>query len=198
MIDWAVASRRLAGESESGDAYVAVPIDGGMLLAVMDGLGHGHDAAVASGIGASTLVQDPRGDLPALFTRCHQALAGTRGAVMVLARLSERDSTVTWASVGDAYGVVARGPMSGDKRESVLQRPGILGHRLPRITEETLHMAPDDTLVLATDGLRGSFLGALDSLPEPRLAADHLLAEYGREQDDVLVLVARLASGESG
>ena len=49
-----------------------------------------------------------------------------------------------------------------------------------------------DTLILATDGIRSDFLGAL--LPQgdpPQALADHILARWSKQTDDALVLVVR-------
>ena len=45
-IEWSVAVRSL--DSESGDQYVVTPRSDGVLVGVVDGLGHGPEAAVAA------------------------------------------------------------------------------------------------------------------------------------------------------
>ena len=48
-IEWATAGRPLPGEHVSGDQPIAIEIGGGAaLFGVMDGLGHGPDAATAA------------------------------------------------------------------------------------------------------------------------------------------------------
>src|SRR4051812_16934568 len=48
-LEWAVAGRALSGQLESGDAGLVVALARGTLLAVIDGLGHGSEAAAAAG-----------------------------------------------------------------------------------------------------------------------------------------------------
>jgi hypothetical protein len=48
-----------------------------------------------------------------------------------------------------------------------------------------------DTLVLATDGIRASFAEELSLRDPPQQIADHILARFGKDTDDALVLVAR-------
>jgi hypothetical protein len=55
-----------------------------------------------------------------------------------------------------------------------------------------LPIAKGDTLVFVTDGIRGEFVEGLSSLESPQRAADKILKQYGRGNDDALVLVARL------
>jgi negative regulator of sigma-B (phosphoserine phosphatase) len=57
LIEWAVATSTASGESQSGDRHIVLPFAGGVLVAVMDGLGHGPGAAAAVGIAADTLTR---------------------------------------------------------------------------------------------------------------------------------------------
>ena len=195
MIEWAVATRRLAGETESGDAHAVLEFDGGILLAVVDGLGHGHDAAVASNRAVSILAEQPGDDLIGLFERCHEGLKRTRGAVMSLAAFHDRDSTVSWLGVGDVSAELVRHEPRVRQRDCLLLRGGIVGVRLPRLVEEVLPVLPGDTIVMVTDGIRSAFTESLDDLRPPQRAADRILADFGREHDDALALVARYTGG---
>src|ERR1041384_6057447 len=59
-LDWAVASAPLEGEPESGDLHLVKGISTGLLLAVVDGLGHGVEAAAVARRGGGTLGASPR------------------------------------------------------------------------------------------------------------------------------------------
>jgi len=48
-----------------------------------------------------------------------------------------------------------------------------------------------DTLIFATDGVRSDFLDAPLRQLEPQALADHILAHWGTQTDDALVLVVR-------
>src|SRR5205814_9273794 len=48
LIEWGVASLALPGEAESGDRHLVKPVGTGVLVAVVDGLGHGAEAASAA------------------------------------------------------------------------------------------------------------------------------------------------------
>ena len=58
-MEWAVAARTAPGAVASGDAYVVKTFAQGTLLAVVDGLGRGNQAATAAGIAVALL--KPRG-----------------------------------------------------------------------------------------------------------------------------------------
>src|SRR5689334_21723728 len=84
-IEWGLATRPSLGEAESGDLHVVAAFSGGVLVAVLDGLGHGPEAALASRVAAATLHDNLGEPVTVLMERCHAALHGTRGAVLSLA-----------------------------------------------------------------------------------------------------------------
>jgi hypothetical protein len=187
-----VATLAFEGESESGDLHVVMPFDGGALVAAIDGLGHGPEAALAARSAADTLERHSHRPVMDLLTRCHENLRGTRGAVITLASFNVRGSTMSWAGVGNIEGTLLRAdPGEGRKRESVMLVGGVPGHQLPPLRPNELPVSQGDTLVLATDGVRGGYLDVVDWSEPPQQLADHLLAEYGKATDDALVLVAR-------
>jgi negative regulator of sigma-B (phosphoserine phosphatase) len=192
IVDWAVATLALEGESESGDLHVVMPFEGGALVAAIDGLGHGPEAAVAARSAATALTSHPERPVTELLERCHENLRGTRGAVITLASFDEGRATMSWAGVGNIEGTLLRSDPGEERpRESVMLVGGVPGHQLPSLRANELRVALGDTLVLATDGVRGGYLDLMDTNDPPQKLADHLLEEYGKATDDALVLVAR-------
>lgn len=192
LIDWAVATLALEGEDESGDLHVVMPFAGGVLVGAIDGLGHGPEAAVAARNAAETLMRHAHEPVRTLFERCDESLRGTRGAVITLASFDERARTMSWMGVGNIEGTLLRGdPGRGRPRESVMLVGGVPGHQLPAFRTNEVEVSPGDTLVLATDGIRGGYLDLVAISGPPQQLADQLLSEYGKGTDDALVLVAR-------
>lgn len=192
LVEWAVATLALEGEEESGDLHVVAPFEGGTLVAAIDGLGHGPEAAVAARSAAETLMRDRAQPIAELLERCHEGLRSTRGAVITLASFNAGASTMTWLGVGNIEATLLRAePGNGRPRESVMLVGGVPGHQLPSLRPYELPVSPGDTLVLATDGVRGGYLDLIAISDPPQQLADHLLSEYGKGTDDALVLVAR-------
>jgi serine/threonine protein phosphatase PrpC len=192
IIDWAVATLAIEGASVSGDLHAVIPFDGGALVAAIDGLGHGPEAAVAARHAAQALEESADQPVTELLMRCHENLRGTRGAVITLASFSVRESTMSWVGVGNIEGTLLRvDPAEGRPRESVMLVGGVPGHQLPSLRANELPVSPGDMLVLATDGVRGGYLDLMDLTDSPQKLADQLLADYGKTTDDALVLVAR-------
>ena len=192
LLDIATATETHSGQFESGDLGVVEPYDGGVLVGAIDGLGHGSEAAVAARLARSTLEEDPGRELSDLFVTSHGRLARSRGVVMSLAQFSEREQSMTWLGVGNVEGALARADAEAARpRESILLMGGVVGYQLPRLRPSAIAVAPGDTLVFATDGIRHGFLEDLDpGLPTQELA-DRILATHSRGSDDALVLVAR-------
>jgi len=198
LIDWGVATLMLAGEQESGDLHLIKPVGTGVLVSVVDGLGHGAEAAAAARAAVAALNRHAQESVLPLLQRCHQALAGTRGVVVSVALFDRADGSMTWLGVGNVEGVLLYAD-SGRRRgrERLVTRGGIVGSELPPLRAEVLAVAPGDTLILATDGIRSGFADDLAIDAPPQQLADQILARSGKSTDDALVLVARYL-GDAG
>jgi negative regulator of sigma-B (phosphoserine phosphatase) len=189
-LEWGVAASMPPGESESGDLHLVKSIGSRVLVAVVDGLGRGPEAAAAARAAIDTLERNGESTLPGLLAACHRALAGTRGAVLSLALVDPAAGALTWAGVGNVAGVLLQRGPTGHAR-GLAARGGIVGGELPRVEPETLALSGDDTLIFATDGINGGFADELPPNDDPKRQAAAILARYGRPNDDALVVVAR-------
>jgi phosphoserine phosphatase RsbX len=177
---------------ESGDVHAVVPFDHGVLVALIDGLGHGVEAAVAANEAARVLRERAGEPLPELLQACHEALRRTRGAVMSLACFDGRRSSMAWAGVGNVEGFLLRASGAAQPpRESIGLRGGVIGFQLPSLRASVLPVSAGDTLVLATDGIRSGFAADLDARGTPQQIAEAIFRRHARGSDDALVVVAR-------
>src|SRR5215471_12580286 len=129
VMRWGVAEAPFPHERESGDRYVVQPCADGLLLAAVDGSGHGMEAAAAATIAAATLKSFAHESPIALMLRCHERLKRTRGAVMTLVFVHMSDRTLTWLGVGNVEAVVCHesgGTITTVDR--VLLRAGVIGY----------------------------------------------------------------------
>ncbi len=182
-------------QSSSGDRCLVLAFPDGALLAVIDGLGHGGEAAHAAECALEVLNAHPRDSVLSLMRRCHEALRPTRGAVLSLAQLHYADHAMTWIGVGDVEAVLARATPdhAAAEKEFLLLRGGVVGSQLPPLYAGVVPMIPGDMLIFYTDGMQSLFCESLDHLSQqsPQALADDLLRRYGKTSDDALVLVAR-------
>jgi negative regulator of sigma-B (phosphoserine phosphatase) len=196
LIEWGVATLTFPGQTDSGDRYVVKRVPGGVLVAAVDGLGHGADAAVAADTAVTVLETSSDDSLLALLGQCHDKLRATRGVVLSLASFSGRDNTLVWLGVGNVEGRLRRAdPRGGLRDESLLLRGGVVGGQLSKpcasMQPAVVPVTPGDMLVLATDGVRSEFAAALRPDEPPQRMADRILSQFRRATDDALVLVAR-------
>jgi len=193
MLEYGVAKRMLVGQGESGDLHLVCCNRNGVLIAAIDGLGHGEEAANASRAAAALLKRSVDHPIISLVERCHEELRATRGVVMSLAFIDPEHGMITWLGVGNVQGVLMRADAKrGDVRESLLLRAGVVGAQLPPLQATVLPTSKGDTVFLATDGIRTDFSTSLSARENPQRAADRILNQYSNGNDDALILVARL------
>jgi negative regulator of sigma-B (phosphoserine phosphatase) len=189
-----VATLPLPGQEESGDLSLVKTVDARTLVAVVDGLGHGEDAASSAHAAVAALDRYARESLPELVKRCHNALAGMRGVVLGAASLDPAAGTMTWIGVGNISGILFRADQNArPARVSLVPLAGFIGAELPIATARVVSLLPGDTLVLASDGIKEGFADTLALNNSPQTIADTILARYAKGTDDALALVARYA-----
>ncbi len=186
-IEWGLAAAPLLGETISGDRHIIKSFPEGILIAVMDGLGHGYEAAEASKIATAILDAYAHESIIPLVRRCHEALKGTRGVVMSIAKISLPDNMMAWLGVGNIEGVLLR----GEERERVLLRGGVLGYQLPNLKESIIPIMQGDILIFVTDGIRSDFEIGIKLSDKPQQIADSIMAQFSKGTDDALVMVVR-------
>ena len=191
LIEWSVAARPLPGEEVSGDAHVVQSFPDGLLVAVVDGLGHGSEAAEAASVATAILTEHAHEPPVSLVRRCHEGLIGTRGVAMSVAVLSN-GGPMSWLGVGNVEASLFRSAQASPAvRDSLILRGGVVGYRLPPLQPSFVTVGPGDVLVVATDGIGSYSLDGMAVVEPATKIAKSILARYARETDDALVLVAR-------
>jgi hypothetical protein len=159
------------GQAISGDRHLVRAHSEGVLLAVVDGLGHGAEAAVAADVAVTTLEAHILEPVTLLLKRCHEAMRRTRGAAMSLASIIGVADSMTWLGVGNVEGVVLRADKHAiPARENIQLFPGVVGYQLPSVRSVVTPLSPDD----------------------PQLIARGICRKHCKGTDDGLVLVARV------
>lgn len=188
-IAWGAAGRALPGQAVSGDLHLVEPTEDGFLIAVVDGIGHGSEAAAAAGIVIDMLRNYAEEPAVTLVKRCHDALTYARGAVMTVATLHPNDGRLTLLGVGNVEAVMFRESGQGKVpiHRAVL-RGGIVGYQLPRLQTQKLRAAPGDLIVFATDGIGAGFTECVAPGGTPQQIAERILERHFKGTDDALAL----------
>jgi hypothetical protein len=193
MVEYGVAKYVLPGQGESGDHHLVCCNRNGILIAAIDGIGHGEKAANAAKTAVAVLKSSADKPILSLVEQCHEKLRATRGVVLSLACIDPENGMMTWLGVGNVQGVLMRADAKqGNVQESLLLRAGVVGSQLPALQATVLPIVRGDTLFFATDGVRSDFSVTLSARENPQRAADRILEQYRSGNDDALVLVSRL------
>jgi negative regulator of sigma-B (phosphoserine phosphatase) len=182
----------MEGEARSGDLAVFAGLPRGALVAVLDGLGHGDEAADASDIAAAVLREHRSAPAVELLERCHQALRQTRGVVMTLAWFDLESRELAWAGVGNVEARLVRGAAAhGDRHVSPLVLGGVVGFNLPRVRPSIIPLESGDAVAFATDGIEADYSASLAAGVPAQALAERIFAQHGKGTDDALAVVVR-------
>jgi phosphoserine phosphatase RsbX len=172
------------GETRSGDAAVVREEPDVTLLALIDVLGHGPEAARVAEVAVDHLRKAPIGRARDAMNALHELLRGSRGAAITVCIV--RDKHLDGCGVGNVD-VRVQGTSV-----PVLLTPGIVGQRMHRLREFEAHLADGDRMVLFSDGISSRVpLAELRALA-PREACAAIMLRHRRDHDDATVVIADL------
>lgn len=192
-IKYDVISEPLSGQTVCGDQYLIKECDDAILLAVVDGLGHGEEAYFAAKKAIKTLDEHSNETLEALVILCDQSLLDTRGVAMTIGKI-HLNNILHYVGIGNISGLCWK----RDKniriiQQSLLAYNGIVGSHLPSSLEiQKINLSSGDIIILATDGIKRKFEDETPGLRLTEKIAKNIFNNYRNQNDDGLVLVAKL------
>ena len=181
------------GETLSGDTALVQWGDDGVLVAVIDVLGHGPDAhqlaIQLSGILSKWLTAATAPSPEEALSVLHESARGTRGAAAAVAWLNGRTLEGSVAGIGNV-----RCRLFGSVARTVEFKEGVLGFRMRSQTPFSFVLRPADVLLLFSDGVPSRFKGSecpsLDLDPAPAIASN-IVRRFGKGIDDASCAVIR-------
>jgi len=182
-----ISQRPMRGETVCGDAARAIRgDDGGELLVIADGLGHGAKARDAAEQFCDFAERHAALPLEAILREGSRAIGGTRGAAAALLRFAADGTRLAFAGIGN----VELQAVSAEPIRPVCM-PGIVGRPLRKVLVFEYALRRGDFLVAHTDGVSSRFrieeysaLGAA--------AAARILDEHGKFHDDATCVAIRI------
>lgn len=186
-----IAQQTKIGNRVSGDTCVVLEGDRHAVVAIIDGLGSGEKAARSAQLAATGVKEHPDAALTDILTYCHYIIlaAGGVGAVMALLRLDTAQQILEFAGVGNI-----RFLAHSHNTIQPITRYGYLGVRLPTLRDFRFPYTPGDLFILHTDGVSSRFHlhnHAGDIERGPQFMADLICEQYGKEHDDLTVVVVQ-------
>ncbi|EJN10961.1 anti-sigma regulatory factor (Ser/Thr protein kinase) [Bradyrhizobium sp. YR681] len=186
---WGGVSVAKAGQDVCGDALSVSDAGNVRTLLVVDGLGHGPEAAEAA-VEAVRLFHRYAGhSVPNLIDYIHGGLRSTRGAAVSIARFDPAAKNINFAGIGNVAGVIIT---AGDTKRMV-SMAGTAGFNTRKIRAFDYPFT-HGLIVLHSDGLASTWM--VDRYPNlaalhPSLIAAILYRDFTRHRDDATVLVAK-------
>ena len=178
------------GETVCGDQWAYSAGSRGKTLLVVDGSGHGPQAARAAEIAAKIFTDHPSEECVPLVERMHRALASTRGAALAVARIDAGARVIRFVGVGNITGSL----VNGLEARQMVSHNGTAGHIAPRIREFNYPFDDTPCVIMHSDGLSNRWrIADYPGLTvcHPSLIAAILFRDYRRERDDATVAVMR-------
>ncbi len=182
-------SRPKRGEDVNGDAYHVERFENGhneekLLIAVIDGLGHGENACVASKTAVDYIKSHKSLTLKEMVTGVHKALIGTRGAVVGICAI--QNGTLSYIGVGNISAQIVN---NAEQQQHLTSTSGVLGWNLRKV-KEFKYAFQSGWLVMNSDGIgRFSFSEYLSD--DLDAMASNILNEHRRDDDATVVIVRR-------
>ena len=179
------------GQTECGDAWAVRDFGARQLICIVDGLGHGPLAAVASQRALSVFgAARPDAAPTDIVMQAHKQLKETRGAVMAVLALDTAAGTADYCGVGNITAAI----FQGIETQHLLSAEGTVGYQLRQVRNREEQWGAQFVAVLSTDGLSGRW--ALPKYPgllsrHPSLIASVLFRDHAVDTDDATIVVAR-------
>ncbi len=188
LVKLGVVSRPIRSSEINGDAYLFVEWNGQTLMAVIDGLGHGVEAYMASQKAREYVENHATEDLEEVVKGCDMHIRKTRGVSIGLVRIDRNTSRFSCCGVGN----VEMRILSRRSRHPI-STAGIVGYNVRKIRMFDYPYDPEGVVVVIhSDGVSSRF----DPFKYPHLrrdpqgVAEQIIDRWGKETDDATILIA--------
>jgi len=178
------------GEEANGDAWAAVATRDFMTVAVVDGLGHGPQAATAASEAIRVIRARAEQSLEDLLRDAHAALRSTRGAALSIARIHSSANRLDFIGIGNVAGTI----VTDDTVRKTVSLPGIVGHEMRKLQTFSYPWSASSVLVMQSDGVSANWnhLSSPGLFQHgPAMIAAVLYRDHTRGSDDATVVVAK-------
>jgi anti-sigma regulatory factor (Ser/Thr protein kinase) len=181
----------VAGEDECGDDWSIKVNPDSVDILVVDGLGHGPEAALAAAAAVDTITRAPSSLGPAaMIEAMHRALMSTRGAAAAVAKFDIASGIVKFTGIGNISATV----IEQTGRKQLVSHNGIVGNNMRKVQEFEQAWPADALFIMCSDGISTQWdLDKYAGLQycHPALIAGILFRDFARVRDDATVLVMK-------
>lgn len=181
----------LEAEQECGDTWRIAHRKDGLSALVIDGLGHGHDAAKAAELGGDAFDTMPFVDPGTLMSNLNAAMSGSRGGAAAIAQYEAATDTLRFAGIGN----IAAFLVNASRSRGLASHPGIVGVQFRKSQTFDFKEVRQDLLIMHSDGIQSRWnLRTYSGLVHchPGVIAALLHRDFSRGRDDATILVIAL------
>ncbi len=237
----AALSRALTGESRNGDGYLVASLNREMalehlavsdqaagesravlgaadlgdcdtaLIAVIDGIGHGVEAAAPTQKVMDCIGKNYKLEVSRLVRECHKSAMHSRGATLGIALIEMTRSRIQFIGVGNVEiqvasletredngrpaGLLSRSAGAGVTIHRFVTNKGIVGYNLPaKLLSFSYEYAPGDVMAMYSDGISGKFsirdISGCENMDAASIA-ESIVSEFATYTDDATVAVVK-------
>jgi anti-sigma regulatory factor (Ser/Thr protein kinase) len=188
-VTFGATQTRLRDELECGDGWGFAISGGEACVLVVDGLGHGPSANEAATACVEAWQAEPLADPVGLMAVLDDAMSGTRGGAVALARYE--NGLLRYAGIGNIAGSLQT--LEGSR--GLASHPGIVGVQARRPQPFDFPASAGKLLLMHSDGLQSrwslrDYPGLVNRHPAVITAVLH--RDFNRGRDDVTVFALRL------
>ena len=181
--------RACLGEQVSGDTVIMEHRDNYLLLAIVDGMGHGAEANAAATQAERILRESWSFDVRNTIRELHAAMIQSIGAAVGLCVVDLTGRLVHYTGVGNTVFRVF-----GTHSARLHSADGVIGSRMREPILQTTPLDGSDVLVMYTDGVSDHF--GIEHYPQilchsASAAAHKIVERFGKVHDDATCLVMR-------
>lgn len=178
------------GERVCGDGWAFALEGERATVMVVDGLGHGPEAAEAAEAALELFREEPNKAPAQMLEHAHRRLRSTRGAAIAILQADAGAEAVRTSGAGNVVGRL----VSGTTDRTLLTQHGTAGVTIRTPEETSTPWPPHALLVVCSDGIATRWQG--ETLHpvlgrDPALAAALLVRDHCRGRDDATVAVLR-------
>lgn len=185
---FSVFTRSKFGEIFNGDNYVLKHFETKTLFGVIDGLGHGQGASIASNKAQLCILKNYSESLEEIIEILHDKLRNTRGAALSLGLIDHEAKTFNYIGIGNVLTRV----FNSSSPINPLNYNGTLGVSLKKFKKFEYPWDKNNIIIMTSDGISSKY--TLEDIFEilhehPMVIGHKIFKNFGKIQDDATILV---------
>jgi anti-sigma regulatory factor (Ser/Thr protein kinase) len=190
-IRFGVSQTAIHGETFCGDGWALAAKDTVWSMMMVDGLGHGEAASHAAEAAIKAFISNSLAEPTTLMGELHQAMMGSRGGAVALARVDTAQGTLRFTGIGN----ISASLITAEGTRGLASHPGIVGSQFRRAQAFDFSDIMGQLLIMHSDGLQSrwrmaEYPGLLQR--HPAVIAAVLHRDFNRNRDDATVMVIAL------